>query len=78
LHVDKGVLTGVGNKREQEDSNVTYLHQGIARREFKLSFWLADNIEVKGAVLSYVLLSIDLVRNVPEEDKPKRIPLNTQ
>ncbi|RMQ06613.1 Heat shock protein, Hsp20 family [Pseudomonas viridiflava] len=78
LQVEKGVLTVIGNKREQEADNVTYLHQGIARREFKLSFRLADNIEVKGADLSHGLLSIDLVRNVPEEAKPKRIPLNTQ
>lgn len=76
LQVEKGVLTVIGSKRESEAENVTYLHQGIARREFKLSFRLADNIEVKGADLSHGLLSIELVRNVPEEAKPKRIPLN--
>ncbi|EKN46478.1 MULTISPECIES: Hsp20 family protein [Pseudomonas] len=78
LQVEKGVLTVTGGKREREAENVTYLHQGIARREFKLSFRLADNIEVRGADLSHGLLNIDLVRNVPEEAKPKRIPLNTQ
>jgi molecular chaperone IbpA len=78
LQVEKGVLTVVGSKREREADNVTYLHQGIARREFKLAFRLADNIEVQGADLSHGLLNIDLVRNVPEEAKPKRIPLNSQ
>lgn len=78
LQVEKGVLTVTGSKREREADNVTYLHQGIARREFKLAFRLADNIEVKGADLSHGLLNIDLGRNVPEEAKPKRIPLNSQ
>jgi molecular chaperone IbpA len=78
LQVEKGVLTVTGSKREREADNVTYLHQGIARREFKLAFRLADNIEVKAADLSHGLLNIDLVRNVPEEAKPRRIPLNGQ
>lgn len=78
LQVEKGVLTVVGSKRDREADNVTYLHQGIARREFRLAFRLADNIEVKSADLAHGLLSIDLVRNVPEEAKPKRIPLNAQ
>lgn len=78
LQVEKGVLTVVGSKRDREADNVTYLHQGIARREFRLAFRLADNIEVKSADLSHGLLNIDLVRNVPEEAKPKRIPLNAQ
>ncbi|MEG5263628.1 Hsp20 family protein [Pseudomonas sp. JDS28PS106] len=78
LQVEKGVLTVVGSKRDREADNVTYLHQGIARREFRLAFRLADNIEVKSADLAHGLLNIDLVRNVPEEAKPKRIPLNAQ
>ena len=78
LQVEKGVLTVVGSKRDREADNVTYLHQGIARREFRLAFRLADNIEVQSADLAHGLLNIDLVRNVPEEAKPKRIPLNAQ
>ncbi|MDF2399575.1 MULTISPECIES: Hsp20 family protein [Pseudomonas] len=75
LQVEKGVLTVSGGKRDANES-VTYLHQGIAQRAFKLSFRLADHIEVKAAALSNGLLNIDLLRVVPEEAKPKRIPIN--
>ena len=77
LQVEKGVLTVSGSKRESTSGEgVTYLHQGIAQRAFKLSFRLADHIEIKGAGLSNGLLSIDLERVVPEEAKAKRIPIN--
>ena len=72
----KGVLTVIGGKRDNSTEGVTYLHQGIAQRAFKLSFRLADHIEVKSAGLANGLLSIDLLRIVPEEAKPKRIPIN--
>ncbi|MBC3776919.1 Hsp20 family protein [Pseudomonas sp. SWRI99] len=75
LQVEKGVLTISGGKRET-DENVTFLHQGIAQRAFKLSFRLADHIEIKAADLRNGLLSIDLLRVVPEEAKAKRIPIN--
>ncbi|MGE7994038.1 Hsp20 family protein [Pseudomonas sp. NPDC089554] len=77
LQVEKGVLTVTGGKRENGAAgSVTFLHQGIAQRAFKLSFRLADHIEVKGAGLANGLLSIDLLRVVPEEAKAKRIPIN--
>lgn len=75
LQVERGVLTVSGGKRERAAESVTYLHQGIAQRGFKLSFRLADHIEVKAAGLAHGLLNIDLVRIVPEEAKPKRIPI---
>lgn len=76
LQVERSVLTISGGRRESETENVTYLHQGITQRAFKLSFRLADHIEVQGAALNSGLLNIDLVRVVPEEAKPKRIPIN--
>ena len=77
LQVEKGVLSVSGSKRETStDESVTFLHQGIAQRAFKLSFRLDDHIEIKGANLSNGLLSIDLQRVVPEEAKAKRIPIN--
>ncbi|WP_339483474.1 MULTISPECIES: Hsp20 family protein [unclassified Pseudomonas] len=76
LQVEKGVLTISGGKREAHNDSVTYLHQGIAQRAFKLSFRLADHIEIKSAGLSNGLLSIDLLRVIPEEAKAKRIPIN--
>lgn len=76
LHVERGVLTISGGKQANGAENVTYLYQGIARRAFKLSFRLADHIEVKAASLVNGLLNIDLLRIVPEEAKVKRIPIN--
>lgn len=75
LQVERGVLTVTGGKRADAGDNVTYLYQGIAQRAFKLSFRLADHIEVKSASLINGLLNIELVRIVPEEAKAKRIPI---
>jgi molecular chaperone IbpA len=77
IQVEKGVLTVSGGKREN-DTQVTYLHQGIAQRAFRLSFRLADHIEVQGASLTNGLLSIDLLRVIPEEAKPKRISIGAK
>lgn len=76
LQVERGVLSVSGGKRERGAEDVTYLHQGIAQRGFKLSFRLADHIEVQAASLRNGLLHIDLLRVVPEEAKAKRIPIN--
>jgi molecular chaperone IbpA len=78
LQVEKGVLTVTGSKRDKAAEGVTFLHQGIAQRAFKLSFRLADHIEVQNAALANGLLNIDLLRLVPEEAKPKRIQINGQ
>ena len=77
LQGETGGLRVSGSKREStSEEGVTFLHQGIAQRAFKLSFRLDDHIEIKGANLSNGLLSIDLQRVVPEEAKAKRIPIN--
>jgi molecular chaperone IbpA len=75
IQVEKEVLTIAGGKRES-DKEAIYLHQGIAQRAFRLSFRLADHIEVQNASLANGLLSIDLLRVVPEEAKPKRINID--
>lgn len=68
----------VGGGTRQHSDGVTYLHQGIAQRAFRLSFRLDDHIEVQGARLSNGLLNIDLLRVVPEEAKPKRIAIERE
>lgn len=79
LQVERGVLTVSGSKRDKAPQEaVTFLHQGIAQRAFKLSFRLADHIEVRGAELVNGLLNVDLLRVVPEEAKPKRILIGGQ
>ncbi len=51
------------------------LHQGLAFRNFRQTFSLADHLKVAAAGLENGLLSIDLVREVPEELKPRRIQI---
>lgn len=65
----------VAGRRQSDDQERTFLHHGIATRAFERRFELADHVVVKDA--SYVdgLLSIDLVREVPEALKPRRIPI---
>jgi molecular chaperone IbpA len=77
IQVERGVLTVSASRREHESQTVSYLHQGIAQRAFKLSFRLDDHIEVKGANLQNGLLSVELIRRVPEEAKPRRITLTS-
>lgn len=74
IQVEKGVLTVRGKKTA--DKQATYLHQGIANRSFERKFNLADHIEVKGANLNNGLLTINLLKEVPEAMKPRSIPIN--
>lgn len=60
-----------------EDEEKTYLHRGIATRTFTRTFRLADHIQVKEADMKDGLLTIDLERVVPEEKKPRMIPIKT-
>lgn len=78
LHAElrDGVLT-VSGKRE-DTGQVTYLHHGIAGRAFERRFQLADHVEVTGAALQNGLLHLELERRVPEEKKPRRIPISAK
>jgi molecular chaperone IbpA len=64
----------VAGKKAQAD-NSEYLHQGIAGYPFQREFGLADYVKVASANLSNGMLSIDLVREVPEAMKPRRIEI---
>ena len=68
------LLTVSGQKARSEDG-VQYLHRGIATRSFKQSFELADYVKVADAKLENGLLVIELVREVPEAMKPRRIEI---
>jgi molecular chaperone IbpA len=70
--VQENSLRVVGKARE-EDKAGQYLHRGIARRAFERRFQLADHIRVSGASLTNGLLDIDLVREVPEAMKPRKV-----
>jgi molecular chaperone IbpA len=77
IQVEKGVLTVRGKKADTKEDR-KYLYQGIATRTFERKFNLADHVEVTGAQLNNGLLSISLVREIPEAMKPKSIVINTQ
>ena len=66
-----------GRKAGTEDGKQV-LYRGIATRSFQRRFHLADYVEVAGASLTDGLLTIELVREVPESMKPKRIPVQAQ
>ena len=61
---------------EKEPANGEYLYRGIAQRSFRRSFQLADHVKVIGASLDNGLLHVDLVREVPEEMKPRKIEVS--
>ncbi len=66
----------VRGKASEPEEGVAYLHRGIARRAFEHRFQLADYVRVAGAKLANGLLDVELVREVPEAMKPRRIAIN--
>jgi len=67
------IITG----EHQEPDNSQYLHRGLASRPFVRRFELADHVKVTGAALTNGLLDIELMREVPEAMKPRRIQIGT-
>ena len=68
-------LLVTGQKGEQQGTQM--LHQGIASSSFRQSFNLADHVKVVGANLENGLLAIDLVHELPEQLKPRRIEIGS-
>ena len=79
IEAKENQLTVTGKKAANDDASVqkTYLHRGLAERDFERRFQLADYVVVKGADLSNGLLTIDLQRELPEALKPRRIEIAT-
>jgi molecular chaperone IbpA len=75
ITAEQNVLTVEGRKAESGEHH--YLYQGISARPFRRMFNLADYVQVKGASFKDGLLKIDLVREVPEAMKPRRIEIVT-
>jgi molecular chaperone IbpA len=70
------LLIVAGHKASRdEDGARTYLHRGIAARDFERRFELADFVVVKSAGYDNGVLAIDLAREVPEALKPRRIEI---
>ncbi|WP_333609135.1 Hsp20 family protein [Arsukibacterium sp.] len=78
IEVEQGVLTIRGNKTSEGAEKRQYLHRGIANRSFERKFNLAEFVEVVDANMEHGLLSISLVKDIPEKMKPKQIAINGQ
>jgi molecular chaperone IbpA len=74
ITAEQNVLTVEGRKAENGEHQ--YLYKGISARPFRRVFSLADYVEVKNASFEGGLLKIDLVRELPEAMKPRRIAIN--
>ncbi|HZX28603.1 MAG TPA: Hsp20 family protein [Telluria sp.] len=70
---DSLVITG---RKHKEDQQKTYLHRGIAARDFEQRFQLANHVKVTTASFDNGMLTIELVREVPEALKPRKIAIN--
>lgn len=75
IQAEQQTLTVKGKHADEDSGERNFLHRGIAARNFERRFQLADHIEVTGARLENGLLHIDLVREIPEAMKPKKIAI---
>ena len=79
VNTHEGVLTIEANieklAKDVKDIEPEYLHKGIAGRRFSRTFNLAEHVYVKSADVENGILSVQLVREVPEELKPRNIPV---
>ncbi|RVD53260.1 MAG: Hsp20 family protein [Mesorhizobium sp.] len=76
--VQNGPELSVIGQRKPDQQNREILHRGLAIGNFKQVFKLADHVKVKAANIHNGLLSVDLVREVPEELKPRRIEIGSE
>ena len=75
IEVKENQLTVNGAISSAYTSDVQFLHHGLASRDFSHTFKLSDTIVVKAADVQNGVLMIDLENIVPEEKKPRKIPL---
>ncbi len=75
IEVEENKLT-IAGKKEADKEEKTYLHQGIAARNFERRFQLADHVRVEHAHIENGLLHIDLRREIPEAMKPRSIAIS--
>ena len=70
---EQNVLTIEGRKTDEKRE---YLYQGISERQFRRQFNLADYVQVRTAFFDNGLLRVELVREIPEAMKPRRIAID--
>ena len=77
IELKENNLTITCSKKDEappEDA-VEFVHKGIAERNFYKTFALAEHVKVNGAEIVDGILSIELIRNIPEKEKPKTIKI---
>jgi len=74
VEVERDTLR-IAGKKNQDEPKRSYLHRGIASRDFEHRFQLADHLKVVSAGLDNGLLSIELVREIPEAMKPRKLAI---
>ena len=75
VHENTLLVTGKAQKEAEKKNGNGYLHRGIAQRTFERRFCLADHMKVTGAKLDNGMLHVDLVHEVPEAAKPRKITI---
>jgi molecular chaperone IbpA len=75
ITVEKNQLSVKGEKAVELDQNIEYLHRGISARNFLRTWTLADHVEVVGATVEDGILTVSLERQIPEEQKPKKVAI---
>ncbi|MEQ1640247.1 MAG: Hsp20 family protein [Novosphingobium sp.] len=71
-------LLVIQGKKGDDAAAGQFLHIGIANRSFERRFELADYVRVEDANIEDGMLTVDLIREVPDAMKPKKIPVGTQ
>ena len=73
VEISQNLLTIRGERKREEDSNVEYLHRGLAYRNFEKSLTLAEHMFVRTAVIKEGVLYISIFRQIPEELKTRKV-----
>jgi len=74
IETERDTLKITGRK-QKDDAQRTFLHRGIAARDFEQRFQLADHVRAVSARIDNGLLNIDLIREVPEALKPRKLEI---
>lgn len=75
ITVEKNQLVIEGSQNTGQDFEFEFLHRGISARNFVRSFTLAEHVHVSGAIVLNGILTVNLEREVPEDQKPKKIQI---
>lgn len=73
VQVEQNELTIKGERKEEENSAIEYLHRGLALRDFERTFTLAEHMKVVKAEIKNGVLSVTIEREIPESPKPRVI-----